>query len=371
MPDPKAIVGWVERLIPPLSEKIGGDQKRGDERQGRVISFAGGRSVAFDPADPRAEALARVIDSASRLKRPVYIEVDPQSGFLKRLLLPDVSRPGEIRPVDGGLDVLLEKSHAIRRLDRAHPDFAEFEKLLRGKNWLIVTPDGGDIIDVRGFRPGPDGDPPPKLRRPPFFLEWWRWFWRWPIWPWRWWRWFGCVSATRAQQVFDALGATICAPLTAPVPCIPFNYPTDGCWARAHEMVRLMLAMNLNPKKVWIQGWPLNAATKNDPDCTVQWGWHVAPTLCVRQRWFPFPRGEQMVIDPSLFTTPVTKAQWKGVQGNPNATLTDTAGSYYWWTAGIPDDPGYVDTNYWLAWARTNLLNQSVAHGPPPYAHCP
>lgn len=366
MPNPNAVVGWVERLIPPV-----GEPKRGDERQGRVLSFADGRSVAFDPADAKAEALARVIDSASRLKRPVYIEVDPASGYVRRLLLPDVSRPREIRPTDGGVDVLLEQSHAIRRLNRAHPDFAEFEKLLRGKDWLIVTPDGRDIIDVRTFKPGPDGDLPPKLRRPPFFLEWWRWFWRWPIWPWRWWWWFGCVSKTYAQQVFDQMSATICAPLTAPAPCIPFNYPTDGCWARAHEMVRLMKALNLKPKKVWIQGYPLVAATKNDPDCSVTWGWHVAPTLCVRQGKFFSLWGEQMVIDPSLFTTPVTKAQWKGVQGNPNATLTDTDGDYYWWTSNIPDDPGYASTNYYLNVYRTALLNQSVAHGAPPYAHCP
>jgi hypothetical protein len=365
MPDPNAIVGWVERLIPPV-----GEPKR-DEARGRVVSFANGRSVAFDPADPKAEALARVIDSASRLKRPVYIEVDPRSGYVKRLLLPDLSQPGEVRARDGGLDVLLKESHAIRRLDRAHPDFADFEKLLRGRDWLIVTPDGGDIIDVRGFRPGPDGDLPPKLRKPPFFVEWWRWFWRWPIWPWRWWWIFGCVSKTYAQQVFDQMSATICAPLTAPAPCIPFNYPTDGCWARAHEMVRLMKAMGLKPKKVWIQGWPLNAATKNDPDCSVTWGWHVAPTLCVRQGNFRFLWGEQMVIDPSLFTTPVTKAQWKAVQNNPSATLTDTDGDYYWWTANIPDDPGYASTNYYLGVYRTALINQSIAHGAPPYAHCP
>ena len=36
-----------------------------------------------------------------------------------------------------------------------------------------------------------------------------------------------------------------------------------------------------------------------------------------------------MVIDPSLFTTPVTKAMWNSVQGDPAATPTDTHGSIY------------------------------------------
>jgi hypothetical protein len=36
-----------------------------------------------------------------------------------------------------------------------------------------------------------------------------------------------------------------------------------------------------------------------------------------------------MVIDPSLFTTPVSKATWTGVQGDPNASLTDSDGSLF------------------------------------------
>jgi hypothetical protein len=81
-----------------------------------------------------------------------------------------------------------------------------------------------------------------------------------------------------------------------------------------------------------------------------------------------------MVFDPSLFTTPVTPAQWKAVQGDAGATLTYTEGARFWlW----PDeywpqtDPGYVYTAQVLATYRAALQNQINQDGPPPYANCP
>jgi len=173
------------------------------------------------------------------------------------------------------------------------------------------------------------------------------------------------MSATNAQQVFDAMNATSCDPLTVPAPCIPFLYPDDGCWARAHEMCRLMINMGLTPKKVWIQG-SLYVSTRNKPNCYVQWYWHVAPTLCVRGPGVF--QTQHMVIDPSLFTTPVSKPTWKGVQGDPNATLSDTDASDYLWGN---TDPNYVQTNYFLAIYRLQLQNRALQQGPPPYANCP
>jgi hypothetical protein len=126
-----------------------------------------------------------------------------------------------------------------------------------------------------------------------------------------------------------------------------------------------MVNMGLKPKKVWIQG-SLYVSTKNNPNCGVWWGWHVAPTLCVRGPGFF--KTQSMVIDPSLFTTPVSEVTWKGVQGDPNATLTDTAASDYYWGS---TDPNYTDTNQVLAEYRLQLQTRSLQQGPPPYANCP
>ena len=79
-----------------------------------------------------------------------------------------------------------------------------------------------------------------------------------------------------------------------------------------------------------------------------------------------------MVIDPSLFTTPVTTAQWKGVQGDPTATLTDTDASiFHLFYAPHRTDPTYALTNSVLTTYRLALQARSLSQGVPPYANCP
>jgi hypothetical protein len=95
------------------------------------------------------------------------------------------------------------------------------------------------------------------------------------------------------------------------------------------------------------------------------WGWHVAPTLCVRGRWFC---REQRVIDPSLFTTPVSKATWKSVQGDPNATLSDSDATLF---IGSTSDRTFTSQNSVLATYRLALQDRANLYGPPPYANCP
>jgi hypothetical protein len=67
-------------------------------------------------------------------------------------------------------------------------------------------------------------------------------------------------------------------------------------------------------------------------------------------------------------TGPATEAAWKGVQGDPSATLTHTAASDYYWGS---TDPTYTQTNADLATYRLALKNRSIQAGPPPYANCP
>lgn len=372
MPNPNAIVSRFVRLEAPLDREAVGLLRAGD---GLSVELDDGNRVRLDPDNPRSPGFAQVLEGMEKLRRPVYLEVDPQTSAVTRLLLPLVGRVLAMHQIEAGYEVEFMPSHARHVLRRDDPDFADIEGRLRealhGKAPVILTEDDLDgIIDVRFFRPGPDDGPlfPDfdfPLPRQNWFLERLYWIWYWPIWPWWWWP-RGCISPARAQQVFDAMAATSCDPLTVPPPCIPFKYPDNGCWARASEMCRLMIAMGLSPKKVWIMG-SLHAATRNLPSCFVGWGWHVAPTLCVRQGWF---WTERMVIDPSLMTTPVTEAGWKGVQGDPNASLTDTAASQYYLGGGT--DPSYVQTNADLAFFRLQLLNRSNSSiGPPPYANCP
>jgi hypothetical protein len=177
------------------------------------------------------------------------------------------------------------------------------------------------------------------------------------------------VTPQRAQQLFNLVNARLCCPASCPAPCIPFLYPDDGCWGRAHEMCRLMIADGSQPEKVWIYG-NLRVSSQNKPDCVVRWGWHVAPTLQVAagagvQTW---------VIDPSLFTGPVTQAAWFSVQGDPNAVLEPSPANVFYrgrGGAGTQFDPSYTETNTVLTRYRNNLkLRAASAEGPPPYFAC-
>jgi Glutaminase len=359
MPNPNAHVSTVVRV----------DRERG------VVELEGERRARLDPEDRRSNGFAQILEGLSKQRLPVYLELDPQTETIARLLIPYVTRVAAVRRAEGeDLDVELELSHARHALRRSSPDFDELERQLReaqraGTTVIVTEDDAHDVIDIRPYVPGPEGPPFPFPEERPLRRWSWRWIWLRLLWIWWWcgwpWWWSRCVSPARAQQVFDAMAATSCDPLTVPAPCIPFLYPDDGCWARAHEMCRLMINMGLGPRKVWIRG-HLNPNTRNNPACHVRWNWHVAPTICVcRRRWFG---SQMMVIDPSLFTTPVTKAQWKAIQNDPNATLTDSDASDYLWGA---TDPTYTQTNYWLNYYRLRLQARALQVGPPPYANCP
>lgn len=333
------------------------------------------RRVRLLAGHEKSAAYAQILSGLEKLRHPVYLEIDPDTGAIDLLRIPDIGRVRKARQTGDGIEFEIDSSHARFLLGKGHAQFDPLSKILREADrnkrpLILVTDDRHEVIEARFFEPGPDDGPLPDfpLELPRVRLDW-RWFLRWWIWPWNWWP-RGCISARRAQDVFDQMGATSCAPLTVPPPCIPFLYPDDGCWARAHEMARLMIALGLSPRKVWIQGW-LHTPTRNNPFCFVNWGWHVAPTLCVRRPWswrWWFWGTQKMVIDPSLFTTPVSVSQWKSVQGDPAATLTYTDASDYLWGQ---TDPGYIKTNDRLAYYRLKLQERAVNSGPPPYANCP
>jgi hypothetical protein len=380
MPNPNAVVSMVIRLDPPL-DRPPAEAVRAEG--GLWVELEEERRLRLDPEDARSGGFAQVLDGLRQQNLPAYVEFDPDTSAVTGVRIPYVSPVLGIRVVDRGVfDVVLATSHARHLLRESSEDFAALRELLddagrTGAPVVLVDDDAHEIIDVRPAPPGYVEPGPPFPEKPPRPGWPWRWVYhirdilrrlsRWHWWPWWWW--FRCVSAARAQQAFNDMQATSCVPLTVPPPCIPFMYPDDGCWGRASEMCRLMQLQGLKPRKVWIQG-GLNVATRNNPTCSVSWGWHVAPTLCVRGR--KFFRHQDMVIDPSLFTTPVSKAQWKGVQGDPLATLTDTDASvFHLFYAPHATDPTYALTNGVLATYRLALLNRSINQGPPPYANCP
>jgi hypothetical protein len=139
------------------------------------------------------------------------------------------------------------------------------------------------------------------------------------------------MFATAADLSCDSIRIT-------PV-CIPFRYARDGCWARAHEMYRI-LSPTAAIGKCWLYG-NLKVRTANDPTCEVNWRYHVAPIVTVKDG----AGNKPIVLDPALFTRPVSPSEWAAKQIlNGTPVLTDGR-VYYRSTDGkVSYDDGFGDT---------------------------
>jgi len=108
---------------------------------------------------------------------------------------------------------------------------------------------------------------------------------------------------------------------------IPFHYPPDGCYARAHIMSSLLTQKGYASQKVFAvsqksrpgggpAGGGLNVQSPFAADAqpgagpNVNWWYHVAPIIQVRM---PVTNQiTEMVIDPSIFNGPVPVGAWTG-----------------------------------------------------------
>lgn len=83
-----------------------------------------------------------------------------------------------------------------------------------------------------------------------------------------------------------------------------FNFPMDGCFARAHRMAQVMDEMGVISGKAFLEG-HLIAETKYGENA--QWGYHVASVVLVEENGKQVP----YIIDPAILDRPVTHQEWK------------------------------------------------------------
>lgn len=95
-------------------------------------------------------------------------------------------------------------------------------------------------------------------------------------------------------------------------PDIPFHFPEDGCYMRAHEMSRILEVNGIYSQKLFIFG-KLYAEAPWAPTGWAKWDFHVAPVISVET---PEGKLEQRVLDPSLFDHPVPVEEWQRKQTN-------------------------------------------------------
>lgn len=101
---------------------------------------------------------------------------------------------------------------------------------------------------------------------------------------------------------------------------IPFDYPKNGCYARAHEMVQLLEKKKVIAGKAFIEG-DLKVPSTHTPEGYVKWDYHVAPLVLVKTEDGNIP----YVIDPSIFDRPVTLKYWQDYQLKHNVVKKMTS----------------------------------------------
>ncbi|MGO1055069.1 protein-glutamine glutaminase family protein [Crossiella sp. CA198] len=335
----------VDTLVDPPAAMTAAAESAGNYLD---IAFSSGRAARVDLRDPRARGWVGAFTELRAAGLDVYVELDPDTGLVTEVLVPHQVAVIALSPGEDLVEVDLEPSQAHHYLRRDNPDFAELLALLEAardsQHTVLVTEtlDKHAIIDVR---PAPKEAVAEQLTEGvPAALG-------------------TPVSYAQVVQMYRLVAGQTACSANPTAPGIPFTYPDDGCWGRAHEMARLMIANGITPDKVWIRG-SLRVNSANKPDCVVGWGWHVAPTLVAG--------GVTYVIDPALFDGPVTQDTWKGVQGDPAARLEPTGWDiFHNFYAPHRVDPDYRLTNEVLARYRAELqLRSNSASGPPPYAHC-
>lgn len=356
MPNPNAIIDTVQRIDPPPA------LAQANRAAMVTVHLRGGATAQLDMSRPNATALAGLLDDLRMQGSEVYLDVDPTNQTIARVLLPRPSVVATVAPAPANNrhEVSLIDSHATYYLDVNNPDYNQFLNDLtasaRQQAPVLVTYalDRPEIVDVRpapkqgaGPAPTPAANPAPADSAPPAQSG---------------------ISPQEAQRAFNIAATPNCPAANPTAPCIPFQYPRDGCWGRAHEMCRLLIAAGFAPRKVWIFG-RLRVKTKNDPNCAVEWGWHVAPTLLVNTG----SSSQVWVVDPSMFQSAVAQANWVSAQSDPAARVQDTPADVFYKNESGSDtryDANYSQTNAVLTRYRNELRARTAQYGPPPF-NCP
>ncbi|MCC7442581.1 MAG: hypothetical protein IT285_13165 [Bdellovibrionales bacterium] len=160
------------------------------------------------------------------------------------------------------------------------------------------------------------------------------------------------ISSTEAARMWELLASS---------EHIPFRYPDDGCYARAHEMSRILELNGIYSRKVFILG-DLRADTPYAPGGSVDWRFHVAPVVNVLK---PDGGSVEMVFDPSIMTGPVPFEEWRARMTSapcPQSTVEEamsTRSCNHYFTERFAYMDGLPDANA-TAWQPSDLSSSDA-----------
>lgn len=129
------------------------------------------------------------------------------------------------------------------------------------------------------------------------------------------------ATEVQAQQLFTEMAGLQFLTTRGELAPVPYHYPPDGCYARAHLMMQRLTELGYASEKVFAisktagGGAGLHVPTPYGGDApggqpAVDWWYHVAPIITVTMQ---DGSTQQMVIDPSMASSPITISQWTGM----------------------------------------------------------
>ncbi len=161
----------------------------------------------------------------------------------------------------------------------------------------------------------------------------------------------GVISMSQATNFFNDMKNLRCD-LINQCPCIPFQYAGDGCFARAHAMRKEFKArFGFDCQKIFSYGNPIVASVPSPLNCTATWNYHVAPLVQIQTSSGP----KNYVIDPGLFTGPVTATAWLNHQGTND--YRTKSGNYYVYNKVYNGLYYYYYTEFDDDYSKTNVAN--------------
>jgi len=366
---PEIIVARVTRLEPPTPSAA----------PGGVIHFDNGQTARPDPSHPHSAYYVKLLSDLQTMSWPAYVERDAASQTIVRVLMPLVGRVvGIAAEASGDLAVRFEPSCAVHHLRKSNPNFAAVEQNLRGalaeKTRVILTATADQqIVDARPD-PAPSGGRGASADVGDNTF---------PITE-------GYATIDQTNAAFQTVSDMSCSATVQPVNppgCIPFLYVANGCWDRAQAMCDALQESNssLSVNKLWLFG-QLSACTVNFPTCRVEFSWHVAVAVQVRDG----NSTEWMVIDPAFFDAAVSLETCLSFFSATTATQKVFTNAQAFYPMDTNSGTFYTEqnaryglgcVNFWLYFLDTALYNLSTIftdsnnnnqpYGPPPYNHAP
>lgn len=155
------------------------------------------------------------------------------------------------------------------------------------------------------------------------------------------------VSLAQAQLLFTELANLTFVNDAGVETPVPYHYPVDGCYARAHLMAQRLTALGYASEKVFAVsrkdgGSGLHVPSPHAMDMpgapTVTWWYHVAPIIRVQQTDGSIQR---MVMDPSTATAPISISAWTGLMRPEQFNEYDMAGIQ----AYLAQNGGFLSTD--------------------------